>query len=392
MHAMAHDFPAGLPASVATAVLGNTQFALDLYRTQRDAPGNVFFSPYSISTALAMTYGGARGETAAQMARVLHFDPDPEKLHPAFAALEARLADVGRQGRVQLRVANRLWPQQGYVFLEAYLALVQRFYAAPITPLDFRKPEAARQTINAWAEERTEGKIRDLIPPGILDALTSLVLANAIYFRGSWASRFDEAQTLQAPFWAAPGRQVQVQMMTQKGDFGYAEFDELQVLELLYAGGDLSMIVLLPRERGGLAALEEDLAAEQLSRWTARLWEQEVELFLPRFEVTYPARLDGALQSLGMVDAFSGLADFSGMDGSRELYIGAVLHKAFVVVNEEGTEAAAATAVIMARGMPAPPPVFRADHPFLFLIREKRTGSILLLGRLVEPLQKASEV
>ena len=379
----------GNPAGMATAVQGNTQFALDLYRAQRETPGNLIFSPYSISVALAMTYAGARGQTAAQMARTLHFDLDPQQLHPAFAALEARLSEVGQQGAVQLRVANRLWPQQGCEFLEAYLALVKQFYAAPVTLVDYRNPEAARRTINAWVEEKTECKIVDLIPPGILDVLTRLVLTNAIYFKGRWASPFDKGLTRAARFWVTPRTQVQAQMMAQKHGFGYAEFDGVQALELPYAGHDVSMIVLLPRERDGLAALEGALTAESLRRWTRDLWEREVEVFLPAFDVTFAIRLNDALKSLGMVDAFSDArADFSGMDGSRSLYIAAVLHKAFVKVNEEGAEAAAATAVVLGRSAPLPPPLFRADHPFLFLIRENRTGSMLFLGRVVNPEQK----
>jgi serpin B len=383
---MTPAMPEGIPAGVATAVRGNTQFALDLYRTQRETPGPLCLSPYSISVALAMTVAGARGETAAQMIRALHFNPDQELLHLAFAALEARLVEVGQGGAVQLRVANRLWPQEGYEFREAFLALVLQYYGAPVRPVDYRNAEAARRTINAWVEERTERKIQELIPPRILDALTRLVLVNAIYFKGNWASQFEKEVTHAAPFWVTPGEQAQVQMMAQTHEFGYAEFDGLQALELPYVGEDASMIVLLPRERDGLAALEAALTVQNLDRWTSGLSPDTVEVFLPAFEVTFPVRLDEALQSLGMVDAFSGArADFSGMDDSRGLFIGAVLHKAFVAVNEEGTEAAAATAVVVGRGMPMPPPVFRADHPFLFLIREKRMGSVLFLGRVVNP-------
>jgi serine protease inhibitor len=373
---------------VKSAVRGNTQFALDLYRTLRATPGNLFFSPYSISAALAMTYAGARGETAAQMARTLHFDLDQKELHPAFDALEARLKEVGKQGAVQLSVANGLWPHRKYAFLVDYLALLQRFYGVRVTPVDYGDAGAARRTINAWVEEQTRHKIRELIPPGVLTDLTRLVLANAIYFKGNWTSRFEAHATHDAPFWVTPSRQVGAQMMAQRDEFGYATFDRLQVLELPYVGDDLSMIVLLPAEQDGLAQLEDALTVENLDTWTADLREHEVEVLLPRFEVTFEVRLDATLCSLGMADAFSKqAADFSGMDGTRLLYIAAVLHKAFAVVNEEGTEAAAATAVMMkVRGMPQPAPEFRVDHPFLFLIREKRTGSVLFLGRVVNPL------
>ena len=378
-------------SGVETAVQGNTEFALALYQELQATERNLLFSPYSISTALAMTYAGARGDTEIQIAQALHFLLDQKQLHPAFALLEEKLGEVEKKGNVQLRVANTLWPQKGYAFLEEFLALTKEYYGVLITPVDYRKAEAARHTINTWVEEKTESKIKELIPPGILNALTRLVLVNAVYFKADWASQFDPHLTCESPFWVTPSDQVRVMMMTQKHAFRYGESGGLQVLELPYAGEDLSMMVLLPSERDGLAQLEGALTVENLDRWTGLLVEMDVEVFLPRFEVTLPIRLDKTLQSTGMVDAFSGLADFSGMDGTRWLYIAAILHKAFVIVNEEGTEAAAATAVIMAgRGLPASAPVFRADHPFAFLIRENVTGSILFLGRVVNPVSGAA--
>jgi len=374
-------------SSVETVVQGNTEFALALYQRLRTEEGNLFFSPYSISTALAMTYAGARGNTAVQMAQALHFLLDQEQLHSAFAWLEAKLSDVGRKGQVQLKVANALWPQEEYDLLEEFLALTKQYYGVLITAVDYGDPETARGTINAWVEEKTENKIQELIPPGILDALTSLVLVNAIYFKGNWASQFDQSRTRDAPFWVTPDEPVQVPMMDQEHEFRYGESDGLQILELPYAGDDLSMVVLLPRKIDGLPELEERLTVENLTRWTKNLRPRGVQVFLPRFEITFPFRLDDTLKLMGMVDAFGGDSDFSGMDGTKLLYIGAVLHKAFVAVNEEGTEAAAATAVIMiAKCLPPPPPVFRADHPFIFLIRENSTGSILFIGRVVNPL------
>jgi serine protease inhibitor len=373
-------------SSVETVVQGNTEFALDLCQKLRTVEGNLFFSPYSISTALAMTYAGARGNTKVQMAQALHFPLVQEQLHPAFALLEAKLGGIGEKGHIQLRVANALWPQKGYALLEEFLALTKQYYGVLITTVDYGDAETARCTINDWVKEKTECKIQDIILPGILDALTRLVLVNAIYFKGNWASQFDQRLTSDAPFWVTHDEQVQVPMMSQVHEFGYGEGDGLQVLELPYAGDDLSMVVLLPRDRDGLAKLEESLTVENLGTWTRKLWPSEVKAFLPRFKITFPFRLDGTLKSMGMVDAF-GDANFSGMDGTELLYIAAVLHKAFVAVNEEGTEAAAATAVVMAaRGLPLPPPTFRADHPFIFLIRENSTGSILFLGRVVNPV------
>jgi serpin B len=368
-----------------TAVQGNTQFALDLYQKLRSTEGNLFFSPYSISVALAMTYAGARGDTEIQIAQALNFRLAQKQLHPAFALLEAKLGEVEKKGDIQLRVANTLWPQKGYAFLEEFLALAGQYYGAQITAVDYGETEAARHMINAWVEEKTEFKIKALIPSGVLDALTSLVLVNAIYFKGNWASQFNSHSTHKSPFRVTPDEQVQVMMMTQKHAFRYAERNGLQILELPYAGEDLSMLVILPGELDGLAKIERALTVENLDKWTRNLVETDVVVFLPRFEITLPFRLDDILQSMGMVDAFSDQADFSGMDGSKELFISAVLHKAFVVVNEAGTEAAAASAVLMSRGLPASPPIFQAAHPFIFLIRENLTKSVLFLGRVVNP-------
>ncbi len=373
-------------SNLQTTILGNTGFALALYQNLHKLDGNLFFSPYSISTGLAMTYAGARTDTQTQMAQTLHFLPDQKNLHPAFAHLEAILEEAGKKGHVQLRVANTLWPRIGYKFLKAFLTLTKKFYGVRITQLDFGDGEAARLTINTWVEERTENKIKDLIAAGVLDDSTRLVLVNAIYFKGDWADRFDPGLTAPAAFLTLAGGKVQVPMMTLKHTFKYAEDDGLQVLELSYAGGDLSMVVLLPRDVNGLAQVEESLDVKNLDNWRKNLQETEVEVFLPRFELSFPFRLDDTLKSMGMENAFSTKADFSGMDGTRELYLGAVLHKAFVAVNEQGTEAAAATAVVMqTKALAISPIIFRADHPFVFFIRENSTGSILFIGRVVDP-------
>jgi serine protease inhibitor len=391
-----HDHPGRemLHPDSEAVVQGNNEFALDLYRNLKGAEGNLFLSPYSISTALAMTYAGARGDTEAQMGQTLHFTIDGERLHAAFASLQAELDAAQEGGQVLLRVANTLWPQDGYPFLETFLALTRQYYGVSVTPVNYvTDTEGARQRINTWAEEKTEHKIKDLIGPGILNSLTRLVLTNAIYFKGNWASQFDETLTEDAAFWVTPSEAVEVPMMTQKREFKYAQHNSIQILELPYVGDDLSMIVLLPTQVGGLAELEEALTPETLEKWTSHVREQEVIVFLPRFKMKSSFRLDATLMSMGMRDAFNGRADFSGMDGGKGgLYIAAVIHKAFVDVNEEGTEAAAATAVVMElRGLPLPPPTFRADHPFIFLIRENRTGSILFLGRVVNPMAKAAD-
>jgi serine protease inhibitor len=377
------DVPA---ADKATAVKDNNAFAFDLYGKLHDSDGNLFFSPESISTALAMTYAGARGQTAEEMAATLHFGLDPQRLHPALAVLLHDLhADRETKG-YQLHTANALWGQKGTPFLPEFLNLVKDNYGAGLNEVDFRKAtEKARQTINAWVEKQTNDKIKDLISEGLLRPDTLLVLTNAIYFKGDWASPFKKERTHDAPFQVGAGEKVTVPLMEQTAKFGYLDGGTFQALELPYAGGDLSMVVFLPKQADGLAALEPRLTEANVRGWLAKLRPDEVRVALPRFKVEAGFDLARTLEELGMKQAFSADADFSGMDGRRDLFISAVLHKAFVDVNEEGTEAAASTAVIMTRAAARINPVFRADHPFVFLIRDTRSGSILFLGRVVNP-------
>jgi serpin B len=378
-------------------VMDNTAFAVELFRSLSTSEGNLFFSPHSISTALAMTYAGARGNTEGEMMQALCFSLRQDELHPAFAELESELGRIQSVGEVELRVANSLWPHREYPFLEEFLSLAERQYGVSITPVDYADSESARETINGWVEQKTQDRIQELIPRGILDALTRLVLVNAIYFKGNWKSAFQPEKTEEAPFYTAPGKTVQVSLMTQLQKFGYAEDDELQILELPYAGEDVSMLVLLPGEKDGLERLERDLTLLNLGRWRNRLHQRQVLVHLPRFSMTSMFRLDETLKSMGMIDAFDEeRADFSGMDGKALLYLTAVLHKAFVDVNEEGTEAAAATGAVIGLKMssplsPPPPPVFRADRPFLFLIQHNATNSILFWGRVTDPSDKGGK-
>jgi serpin B len=374
-------------------VAGNCAFAVDLYRKLSDGEGSLFFSPYSISTALAMTYAGAREKTEEQMAKTLHFPVDQQRLHPAFAELQGTLNNVQEAGNVRLCLANALWPQEGHPFLPAYLSLVEKHYGVSITAVDYRTDgarEAARQTINRWVEDRTEDRIKELILPGHLTDATRLVLTNAVSFKGKWHNEFDPKDTKDATFFLSPSRSVQVPTMHQEEEFGYAEMKSLQILEMPYRGGELSMLVLLPTRIEGLRQLERSLTAEALQNWRSHLTRRKVIVFLPRFKTTFRVELKETLRSMGMVDPFQWPgANFAGLDGDPNwFYIGQVVHKAYADVNEEGTEAAAATAVVMMLGgMGAQPPVFRADHPFLFLIQENSTGSILFLGRMADPTQ-----
>jgi serpin B len=335
-----------------------------------------------------MTYAGARGNTAKQMATVLYLPSDQEQVDAAFAQLQGQLSAIQTQGHVELNVANGLWAQQDQPFLATYLDRVNKSYDAALRQVDFESAyETVRQDINAWVEAQTRDKITDLLKPGILNALTRLVLVNAIYFKGNWANRFEESATRETVFSVATENTVTVPMMIQQETFGYTENDILQALELPYEGGALSMVVLLPKQPQGLTELENALSAENLAQWLDVLHPQEVEVYLPRFTMTAEFDLSAMLSGMGMADAFSrGVADFSAIDGTRDLFISSVVHKAFIDVNEEGTEAAAATgAVISLTSLPPPPVVFRADHPFVFLIREKQTGAVLFIGRVADP-------
>jgi serpin B len=367
---------------------GSMAFAFDLYKELSSSGGNLFFSPYSISTALAMVYGGARGNTAAEMARTLHLSLDQEKLHPAFAELQGAINKIQEAGDIRLSVANSLWPQEGYSFLPEYLSLVETYYGATITPVDFKgNRTGACATINRWVEQKTENRIRELVQPAMLADPTFLVLVNAIYFKGKWEHEFAPNDTQEGPFYLSANQPVQVPLMQQTESFRYAEAESLQILELPYRGSELSMLILLPKEIDGYKELEQDLTPESLDAWRDRLAGQRLEVHVPKFRMELTFQLGGTLHAMGMHDAFVlGKANFAGMDGRTDrLFIGGVIHKAYVDVNEEGTEAAAATAVGMFGGMPVPPSVFRVDHPFLFLIQENRTGSILFMGRVVDP-------
>jgi len=366
-------------------------FAFDLYGHVRGEGGNLFFSPYSISSALAMTWAGARGQTAAEMAKTLALPQgaatQPERVHAAFAALMKSLNDP--KAAYELTVANALWGQKGYAFQASFLDLLDAHYGAGLREVDFaRDAEGARQTINRWVEKETRDKIKDLIPAGALPPLTRLVLTNAIYFKGTWRYPFGKDDTKDEPFFA-PGGTVQVPMMRDTKHFQYTDAKTHHVLELPYKGGDLAMVLLVPKAKDGLPAVEKALAAEALAAWIGNLKHERVRVRLPRFKLTWRCMMAKVLSKMGMPRAFDPeQAEFQGINGGREpLWIGEVIHKAFVDVNEEGTEAAAATAVVMlGSAAPAKGPIeVRCDRPFVFLIRDTRSGAILFLGRVVNP-------
>jgi serpin B len=375
---------------------GNRAFAIDLYQAIQDSNDNLFFSPHSISLALAMTYGGAQNETAQQMAETLHFTLPNEAIHTGFNALDLELASRNNEGDemmpgFKLNIANSAWAQYDRPFEQAYLDLLAENYDAGLYLTDFAQhPESSRQAINDWVSEETEGKIEDLIPPGAIDALTRLVLANAIYFNAAWQTVFDANRTEEEPFYLLDGSQIDVPMMTHASSprLGYTRGDGFQAVELPYNGGELSMVILVPEE-GTFAEFEANLTAEQLNEILESLTIQQVEFRMPKFSFESEFGLANTLKQLGMPDAFNPeTADFSGIDGTREMVIKDVIHKAFVDVDEEGTEAAAATAVIIGlTSMIETEIQMTVDHPFIFLIQDKTTGTLLFLGRVLDPTQ-----
>jgi len=371
---------------------GNTAFAFDLYQALSEEEGNLFYSPYSISVALAMTYAGARNETEQQMADTLHFTLPQERLHPALNSLDLKLASRGEgaEGKdeegFRLNIANSIWGQEDYEFLNEFLDVLAENYGAGLRLLDFiNAPESSRITINNWVSDRTEGRIEDLIPQGAIDALTRLVLTNAIYFNAAWLNPFSEDMTGDGTFHLLDGSEVTVPMMTQTESFGYSEGEGYQAVELPYDGRELSMVILLPNN-GEFDDFEGTLDADIVDAITNDLKYRKVQLTMPKFEFESEFSLVNTLAAMGMPVAFSGAADFSGMTGARDLFISDILHKAFVSVDEAGTEAAAATAVIMSlTAAPEQPVEVTLDHPFIFLIRDIETGAVLFVGRVANP-------
>ena len=390
---------ATITEAINNVVTANNQFAFDLYSQYKSQDGNLFFSPYSISTALAMTYEGARGQTAEEMQAVFHFPQDNSTRRLGFAGVYNETNKKDKE--YNLSTANALWAQKDYKFLDAYFNLTATYYGGNVSNLDFvADTENSRVTINKWVEGQTNDKIRDIIPPGAINELTRLVITNAVYFKAKWYIPFLNDTTDQ-DFRVTPTKTVKVKMMSLNGDyvktfdgesvplrFNYAETNETQILELPYQGDDVSMLILLPKG-DNLQGLEQSLTADKLDELKAMLSETELAgVYMPRFKFETKYFMVDTLKNMGIEKAFDpNEADFSGMDGTKNLYISNVIHQAFIEVNETGTEAAAATVVIMTMtAMPATPkPVFRADHPFIFIIQQRDTGNILFIGRVTSP-------
>jgi serpin B len=379
---------AALPGADSRVTPAINAFTAAAYKQLAAGDANLILSPFNISTALSMALAGARGQTAQEIQSVLrlHYDPTYDS---ALGAMLAGLTKAANAGGSQLHTANGLWAQKGFAIQPAFESTLASNYHAPLTPLDFiANPEAARSRINGWTEEQTKGKIRNLLPAGSLDAQTRLVLTSAIYFYGKWQEPFAASRTQPAPFTLPAGAATQADFMNQTGRFGYAETPSAQILEMRYAGAEIAFDVLLPKAPAGLPGVEKSLTPENLTGWLGKLTPRSVEVSLPKFRVESEFSLGKALSAMGMPTAFTGKADFSGIDPQRGLAISEVVHKAFVDVSEQGTEAAAATGVTMratAVLRTEPPVVFRADHPFLFLIRDAGSGVVLFIGRLTNP-------
>jgi serine protease inhibitor len=370
----------------ADAAISINSFALDMYRELASDKGNVFFSPASISTALAMTWAGAKGTTAEETARVLHLGPDRNRVLADYHQLLKKLN--APDSTHTLAVANRIWGQEDFPFRPQFTANIQHFFGGGFQSVDFRNAaEKERTMINQWVADHTSGKIQDLLPQGSIDKDTRLVLTNAVYFLGNWVFPFPEDRTSEEDFHKATGASVKTPTMKLTKNLAYYSNDSLAMVALPYKGRNLDFLIILPHEKDGLPELETALTATDLDTKIKDMKSQRVDVWLPRLEFSQSFSLNQKLQQLGMKQAFeNGRADFSGMTDKAGLFITSVVHKSFLKVDEHGTEAAAATGIsIGVTSMPAPPIKFVADHPFLFLIRHKETGTILFLGRLENP-------
>lgn len=373
------------------AAQAGSAFGVDLYRLFAATEGNVFFSPYSISETLALLSAGADGKTKQELLKALHWDLPPDQMAGAFAAQDLQLDRAAKAGAI-LSFANGLWYQEGDSPQAAFFKVARSEYRAEVHAADFiMNPFVVGPEINGWVEQKTNGKIVGLLPDGAIGRSTRLVLANAVYFKGKWEHPFDDGRTAPRPFYLTADQKVPAIIMAERAKLKTTAGNDCDLLDLPYMGGELSMVVLLPKVRDGLPALEQRVSATKLSLWVASLESaspSDVEVELPRFKATYSAELTAPLEELGVSAAFSrGAADFSSIDGRRDLYVSTALHKAYVEVNEEGTEAAAATGVVsLAKAITIYKPVrFIVDHPFLFLIRYNSTGGLLFFGRIVDP-------
>jgi len=399
------SLPLAMQAQLQPLVAGNTAFALDLYGQLATNEGNLFLSPYSISTCLAMVYAGAAGETEAQMSQVLGFETNQQQFASLFGELQHELATNQEPNVIELNIANALWTQIGFPFLPSFLETASNQYQANINQANFATDaNEVTEEINDWVAQETQNKIQNIVPPGIINSYTVLVLANAIYFLGTWTESFAATNTVTEPFYLTTNSQVEAPLMHQIAPnagngggsgiaFNYMATSNFQAIALPYGSNQDSMVILLPSQIDGLPQIEQQLSLAFLSGVLAQMTPQFVEIYLPRFTLESTFDLADTLAEIGMPDAFMpGAANFSGIDGADDLYISFIRHQAWVQVNEAGTEAAATTIIGVGEGVgPQPgPPVFLADHPFLFFILDNQSGSLLFMGRLANPSPSSS--
>lgn len=377
-------------------VTNNSAFAIDLYgKLSAAEKGNIFLSPFSVSNSIAIAYAGARGATQTEIATALKFSLNHGEIIPVFGQLHSRLNQLQGNGNIRLDIANSIWPQKGYELLTEYKDLLKTDDTIVINSLDYGKdPEQAKETINKWVSQSTKNKISEIIPPNLLNAETRLIIANAIYFKADWEQKFKPSLTRDLEFFPSPGTSMKTRMMNLKASFNYTEVGPLQILEMPYVGNELSMVIILPKDIDGFRQVDKTLSAENIKIWKEQMVPTEIMVYIPKFEMTSTFFLAETLTSMGMVEAFSRQkADFTGISArtGQPLFLSSVIHKSFIEVSEEGSEASGATAIDMTTmgHSPRTPkvnlPQFKADHPFLFIIQERQTGSILFIGRLLMP-------
>lgn len=373
----------GQNKDLAAVVEGNNEFALDLYRRLAQKPGNKVFSPYSISTALAMTYAGAKGSTAKQMAQTLHFALENERLHPAFGELIRKVQGDATKRNYELGVANSLWGAKGLSVLPNFLQVAQDNYQGLLQFVDFANdPDGARERINGWVKDQTKKRITELLKKGVVGTDTRLVLVNAIYFNAEWAMPFPQTETRLEDFNIAASQVIKVLMMNRRFATNYMATSEFQLAEFMYKNNELSLVVIIPRQIDGLANLERKLSAKALAEWLSSVKHVQLAVSLPRLKVSEVFNIGRELMVLGMKDAFTARANFSGISSLDKLFVSNVVHEGFLQIDEMGTEAGGATAVMMALSRPI---AFRANHPFLFILVHRPTMSVLILGRASDP-------
>ena len=372
--------------AVDDVVTGNNEFTFSLYEEINNEATNIFFAPYSISSALAMTYNGAREETKKEMADVMNFNKNEEILSKKFSTLNSHITSLTSK-KIQLDIANSIWGQQDYGFEKRFLVLNNKYYGAGVKEVNFKENyKSIRKDINKWVEAKTQEKIKDLIKSNMLDPMTRMVLVNAIYFNGKWKFPFKAEDTYEDVFYIYSECKTKVDFMERQVSLKYYEDDLAQVVEIPYAGKSLSMMVILPKEKYGMEQLEDQLGENLYHSYQKSMTTKKVKLTLPKFKITDDFELNKPLKNLGMKSAFSKNADFSGMTGQKDLYISNVVHKSFIEVNEEGTEAAAATGVVMRKtSVNMEKKEFKADHPFVFFIKDNKHDTILFMGRIMNP-------